>query len=126
MAAMLSEGRRIGIHLAIAAGMRRAADRAVALGLGTVQLFGDNPTAWRRRAEPSSHLPAFRKRLAAADIDPIVIHASYLVNPTGVAGVNRERSIEVLATELATAAGFGATVVNVHIGSHGGAGLEAG
>jgi deoxyribonuclease-4 len=117
---------RFGIHLAIATGLVRAARRAVELGITAVQLFGDNPTAYRRRAEASAHLPAFRARLAGAGIDPIALHASYLINPAGADPVNRARSIELLASELAAAPGFGATLVNVHIGSHGGAGVEAG
>ena len=115
---MLPPGPRLGIHLAHATGMVKAAQRATELGLGTVQIFGDNPTAWRRRAEPSPELPAFRARLAAASIEPVVVHASYLVNPAGPPGPNRERSIEVLASELVTAPGFGASLVNVHVGSH--------
>ena len=126
MAVMAADEPRLGIHLAHALGLVRAADRAVELGLTTVQVFGDNPTAYKRRAEPSSELPAFRARLTEAAIAPVAIHASYLVNPAGADPVNRERSIDLLASELEAAPGFGATVVNVHIGSHGGAGVEAG
>lgn len=126
MAGMPADEPRLGIHLAHATGLLRAADRAVELGLGTVQVFADNPTAYRRRAEPSDDLPTFRERLAGAGIDPITIHASYLVNPAGADAVNRDRSIELLASELEVAAGFGASIVNVHVGSHGGAGLAAG
>jgi deoxyribonuclease-4 len=126
MAAMVADEPRLGIHLAHAIGLVRAAERAVELRLTTVQVFGDNPTAYRRRAEPSTELPAFRERLAGAGIAPVAIHASYLVNPAGADPVNRERSIELLASELETAPRFGATLVNVHIGSHGGAGVEAG
>jgi deoxyribonuclease-4 len=123
---MLPPGPRLGIHLAHATGLVKAADRAAKLGLEAVQVFGDNPTAWRRRAEPSPELPAFRARLASVAIEPVVVHASYLVNPAGPAGPNRERSIELLASELVHAPGFGASLVNVHVGSHGGAGVESG
>lgn len=126
MPGMPADEPRLGIHLAIATGHLRAADRAVELGLTTVQLFGDNPTAYRRRAEPAAELPEFRARLAGAGVAPITIHASYLVNPAGADLTNRERSVELLASELEAAAGFGATLVNVHIGSHGGAGVPAG
>src|SRR5439155_9843350 len=37
-----------------------------------------------------------------------------------------ERSVALLAAELGSARRFGATIVNVHIGSHGGAGIESG
>jgi deoxyribonuclease IV len=117
---------RIGAHIAVGDGLLRAADRAAEIGLEAVQVFADNPTAWRRRAEPAPELPEFQSRLTAAEIRPVVIHASYLVNPAGADPVNRDRSVEVLASELAAADGFGATIVNVHIGSHGGAGRAAG
>jgi deoxyribonuclease-4 len=126
MAGMPAAEPRLGIHLALATGMVRAADRALELGVTAVQVFGDNPIASRRRAEPPAGLPAFRARLAGAGVEPVAIHASYLVNPAGADPVHRARSIELLAAELEAAAGFGATIVTVHIGSHGGAGLEAG
>ena len=32
--------------------MVKAVERAAAIGATAIQIFGDNPTAWRRRAEP--------------------------------------------------------------------------
>ncbi len=126
MAAMLPDGRRLGAHLALDEGMVQAADRAVEIGLDALQVFSDNPTARRRRTAPSAEIPAFRGRLAAGRIAPLVIHASYLVNLAGNDPAYHERTIAILASELRTASRFGATLVNVHVGSHGGAGPEAG
>lgn len=126
MARMLPDGRRLGAHLAMADGMVKTADRAAEIGATALQIFSDNPTAWRRRAAPSPEIPAFRERLAAAGIAPLVIHASYLVNLAGSDPRYHERSVAVLATELRSARRFGAAIVNVHVGSHGGAGVEAG
>jgi deoxyribonuclease-4 len=126
MASMLPAGRRLGIHLAHAGGLVRAADRAVAIGATAVQVFSDNPTAWQRRAAPSSEIPAFRARLARAGIAPIAIHTSYLINLAGSHPAYHERSVALLAAELRAARRLGATIVNVHVGSHGGMGVEAG
>jgi deoxyribonuclease-4 len=126
MARMLPDGRRLGAHLALGDGMVKAADRAAAIGVTALQIFSDNPTAWRRRAAPSPEIPAFRERLVAAGIAPLVIHASYLVNLAGSDPSYHERSVAVLAAELQAAQRFGASIVNVHIGSHGGAGVEIG
>jgi deoxyribonuclease IV len=98
--------------------MAKAVERAHAIGATTLQVFGDNPTAWRRRAEPPDELPAFRERLAALDIRPVAIHASYLINLAGPDPDFRERSIGLLTEELRAAPGFEARYVNVHIGSH--------
>jgi len=106
--------------------MVRAVERAAAIGADALQVFADNPTAWKRRAEPPAELPAFRERLAALGIGPVAVHASYLVNLAGPAEDLFERSVALLAHELAVAPAYGARFVNVHVGSHKGAGLEAG
>jgi deoxyribonuclease-4 len=126
MARMLSERPRLGAHLPIGDGMVRTADRAVEIGATALQVFSDNPTAWQRRAAPSPELAAFRARLAAGGIASLAIHASYLINLAGSDHDYHERSVALLASELRSARRFGATIVNVHIGSHGGAGIAAG
>jgi deoxyribonuclease IV len=123
---MLPDGRRIGAHLPLAPGMVKAVDRARAIGASAMQVFADNPTAWRRRRAPSPQLATFRERTEAFDIRPVSVHASYLVNLPGPDAVTFERSVSMLAHELDTAPSFGAAFVNVHIGSHRGAGPDVG
>jgi len=106
--------------------MVKAVDRAHAIGANALQVFADNPTAWRRRTEPPRELPAFRERLVALDIAPLAIHAAYLVNLAGPQEVFFERSVTLLAHDLRAAPGFMARFFNVHIGSHLGTGVEAG
>jgi deoxyribonuclease IV len=126
MAVMLPDGRRLGAHLPLGAGMVKAVDRAHEIGADAIQIFTDNPTAWRRRAEPPAELPAFLDRLREHHIGPVAIHAAYLVNLAGPDPDFFERSVELLAIELRGAPTFGARYVNVHIGSHRGDGIEAG
>ncbi len=98
--------------------MVRAANRAAEIGATAIQVFADNPTAWKRRDAPPRALPAFRAALAAHDIAPVVIHAAYLVNLAGPAREFATRSRAVLEAELLAAPGYGARFVNVHTGSH--------
>jgi deoxyribonuclease-4 len=123
---MLPDGRRLGAHLPLGGGMVRAVDRAHEIGAGTLQIFADNPTTWRRRVEPPAEQPAFRARLAALDIRPVAIHASYLVNLAGPDEDFFGRSVGVLATDLRAAPGFMGRFVNVHVGSHRDSGVAAG
>src|SRR4029079_4505895 len=109
-----------------ATGMLKAADRAHEIGANAMQIFTDNPTAWKRRAEPPKELDAFRRRTRELDIRPISVHASYLVNLAGSNPDSYERSIAMLAHEPRQAPTFGARYVNVHIGSHLGLGVAAG
>ena len=121
----LPDGRRLGAHLAMGAGMVRAAERAREIGADSLQLFADNPTAWRRRAELPAELPAFRAKVAELGLGPLAIHAAYLVNLAGPDDDLFERSLGVLTRELAVAPAYGARFVNVHVGSHRGAGVAA-
>ena len=91
-----------------------------------MQVFVDNPTAWKRRSAPPKGLEAFRERLVELDVRPVAVHASYLVNLAGPDPAFRASSIEVLASDMAAATGYGARIVNVHTGSHRDTSVEAG
>jgi deoxyribonuclease-4 len=118
-------GRRVGPHVAIAAGLHRAAERARLVGAGAIQVFTDNPTAWSARSDPHAGLDEFRGQLRAWRIE-LLVHASYLINLATPDQVVRERSVLRMHHELDAARGFGASALNVHIGSHKGSGPEAG
>jgi deoxyribonuclease-4 len=104
----------------------RAAERAAQIGAWTLQIFSDNPTAWRRRPDLPTEAAAFRARLGELDLGPLAIHAAYLVNLAGPDQILFARSVEVLRRELEIAPAFGARFVNVHAGSHRGSSVEAG
>ena len=122
----LPGGRRAGPHLPIGPGLLKVAERANAIGASALQMFTDNPTAWRRRPEPPPEAPIFHRRLTELDIGPVAIHAAYLVNLAGPDEVLFGRSVDLLRHELVHAPAFGARFVNVHAGSHRGSGVEAG
>ncbi len=107
-------------------GLVRVAERAAEIGASTLQIFSDNPTAWRRRAETPPEAETFRRRLVELDLGPVAIHAPYLVNLAGPDDELFGRSVQLLRHELEHAPDFGARFVNVHVGSHRGAGRDAG
>ena len=107
-------------------GLLRVAERADEIGASALQIFSDNPTAWRRRSETPPEAAAFRRRLEELELGPVSIHAPYLVNLAGPDDVLFGRSVALMRHELEHAPEFGARFVNVHVGSHRGAGLEAG
>jgi deoxyribonuclease-4 len=123
---MFPRGRRIGAHLPLGNGMVKAVDRAHEIGADALQVFGDNPTAWKRRHAPPAELEAFRARLTEHGIAPVAIHAAYLINLAGPDDDFYERSLDVLRHELAGGRSYGAKFVNVHTGSHRNTSLSAG
>jgi deoxyribonuclease-4 len=118
--------RSIGPHAPLGGGRVKAVDRAWQIGATAIQVFGDNPTAWRRRAEPPAEAAAFRQRLVDHGIGPVAIHAAYLVNLAGPEDDFFERSVGVLIADMRAAWAFSGRYVNVHIGSHRDTSLEAG
>jgi deoxyribonuclease-4 len=107
-------------------GLVRVVERANYIGASALQIFSDNPTAWRRRADRQPEAEAFRRRLTELDIGPVAIHAPYLVNMAGPDDDLFGRSVALMRHELQHAPEFGARFVNVHVGSHRGAGADAG
>ena len=95
--------RLIGPHLQLGHGLLKAADRATQIGARAVQVFTDNPVAWRRREELPPDLPEFRERLRAAGIEQIAVHAPYLVNLCGVNDDFWAKSVATMARELVVA-----------------------
>jgi deoxyribonuclease-4 len=107
-------------------GLLKAARRARQIGATALQIFSDNPTAWRRRGEPPSDAAAFVAFCAQEGIAPVAIHASYLINLAGSAEPFARQSVEGLIHEMQRAPAYGAFLVNTHIGSHRGGGRQPG
>lgn len=114
------------MHLAVAGGLLKAARRARQIGATAIQIFSDNPTAWRRRREPPADAAEFVRYCAREGISPIAIHASYLINLAGSAQPFAAQSRAALIHELRRAPAYGSHLVNTHIGSHRGVGRDAG
>ena len=119
-------GRRVGPHLQSGAGLLKVAERAAEIGATAIQIFADNPTAWRRRSEPPDKVDAFRARLAEAGIRPLAVHGPYLLNLAGGDEGFWTRSVETLVQDLGMASLYGAELVTIHIGSHRGIGRDKG
>ena len=114
------------MHLGVLRGLLRAARRSRQIGATALQVFADNPIAWRRRPAPPSDASEFVAYAAREGIAPIAIHASYLINLAGSAEPFATQSRGGLISEMQSASTIGATLVNCHIGSHRGTGRDAG
>jgi deoxyribonuclease-4 len=126
IASVTTPERLIGPHLQLGHGLLKAADRAQAIGARAVQVFTDNPVAWRRREDLPKELPEFRQRLAAAGIEHVAVHAPYLVNLCSANDEFWERSVATMVHELVVGRAYGAQNVVMHVGSHNGLERSAG
>src|SRR6266566_5932689 len=117
---------RLGRHMPTHSNAVKAAQKAQQLGCTTIQIFASNPTGWRPTAGDPASLLAFARAAHDLGLDPIVVHAPYLINLASPDEVIWEKSVSLLRWTLQRGALLGARYVIFHTGSHRGAGVEAG
>ena len=115
-----------GAHMSSSGGIDTAIDRIEAIGGDCVQVFTQSPRMWR----PTNHKPEaiarFHARRAEAGIGGVVCHALYLCNLAAPDEEIYEKSVQTMRTTVDAACAIGADGVIFHVGSHLGAGFEAG
>src|SRR5579863_989738 len=117
---------RFGRHMPLNAKPVRAAEIARQLGCNAIQIFAGNPTGWRPPdGDPKASI-AFAEAARTLDLDPVVIHAAYLINLASPDETIWEKSIALLTWTLQRGTLLGAKYVVFHTGSHKGTGIETG
>nr|BBH89955.1 putative endonuclease 4 [Thermosporothrix sp. COM3] len=117
---------RIGRHMPTNSKPVQAAEIAHRIGCNAIQIFASNPTGWKPPALDPEGSQAFAAATRMLDLDPVVLHAPYLINLGSSDATNREKSISLLSWTLQRGELLGAKYVVFHTGSHRGAGVEAG
>ena len=117
---------RLGRHMPTNSKPVKAAQIAQQIGCDAIQIFASNPTAWRPPADDATTSMAFARAARELQLDPVVIHAPYLINLGTLDSVIWEKSVTLLTWTLQRGAQLGASSVVFHTGSHRGAGVEAG
>lgn len=107
-----------GLHLALQRGRE--------IGCTAVQVFTSSPQQWKAKPMADEAVERFQQARAATGIDCVVSHDSYLVNLCATNDEIRAKSIEGLKAEVERCARLGIRWVVSHMGSHLGAGEEAG
>lgn len=106
-------------------GIKKALDNAVAMDADAVQLFAQSPRTWRFPDHDPAELERFRTRRDELAM-PAVVHALYLVNLAAPDDAIYEKSVATMRSTMDAACAIDAEGVVFHIGSHLGAGFEAG
>ena len=107
-------------------GIKGALERAIEIGADAVQLFAQSPRTWRFPEHAEEDLARFRERRAEAGIGSVLIHALYLCNLATPDEVIYGKSLETMRKTVDAACAIEADGVVFHVGSHLGAGFEAG
>jgi deoxyribonuclease-4 len=117
---------RIGRHMPTHSKLAQAADIARQIGCEAIQIFASNPTAWRPPTADPTSCAAFAEAARINDLDPVVLHAPYLINLGTPDDTIWEKSIALLTWTMQRGNQLGARFVVFHTGSHRGSGVEAG
>lgn len=117
---------RIGRHIPTNSNALKAAEIAQRIGCNAIQIFASNPTGWSPTRGGEEGCVAFAEAARRLDLDPVVLHAPYLINLAAPDEIIWEKSVSLLRWTLQRGALLGASYVVFHVGSHKGAGVEAG
>jgi deoxyribonuclease-4 len=112
-----STPKRIGMHLSTSGGVFTAAERAQAMGANTFQIFSSSPRMWRPTKLSAAHCDQMKKLRVDYDCEPLVIHASYLINLCSQSEEVRRNSIAAFRGEVDRALSLGAEYLVLHPGS---------
>ena len=114
----------LGAHCS--GGIKGAVARAEEIGADAVQLFVQSPRTWRFPDHDPAELERFRERREQAGLGAVVVHSLYLVNLAGPNDDFYGKSVSTMRSTVETACAIGADAVVFHVGSHQGAGFDAG
>lgn len=115
---MPSSRNPIGTHVKVGAGLvKEALPSARLIGAEVVQLFVGNPRGWAHSPGDPAEDAAFRAETERRGMR-VFVHAPYLVNLGSPTTATYERSVGIVAHNLARAARMGAEGVVVHTGSY--------
>jgi deoxyribonuclease-4 len=106
-------------------GIKKSLDKAAGMDADVVQLFVQSPRTWRFPNHDEKDLQAFRERRAERDM-PALVHSLYLVNLAAPDEAIYGKSVDTMCSTVDAACAIEADGVVFHVGSHLGAGFEAG
>jgi len=108
----------LGAHMSIAGGVERSIEQGASIGCTTIQIFTKSNRQWH--AKPLTHEEAtlFRTLAKNSNIDPIVAHATYLINVGAPDKDIEKKSINAVIDELERCSLLGIPYLVLHPGSH--------
>jgi deoxyribonuclease IV len=107
-------------------GVKKALEHAAELEADALQLFVQSPRMWRFPDHDPNVLAAFRERRRELGLGAVVVHGLYLVNLASPKNEFYEKSLSTMTSTMDAACAIEADGVIFHVGSHQGAGFEAG
>ncbi len=107
----------VGAHVSPAGGPAKAVERGTDLACRAIQIFNQNPRAWKPTTYSKEQVDAFHEAMKDSRVEALVIHAVYLLNPASEDREIRDKSVASLTASLQAGDALGAVAVVLHPGS---------
>ncbi|MCA9898043.1 MAG: deoxyribonuclease IV [Ardenticatenaceae bacterium] len=118
---------RLGAHMSAAGGLFKAFERGDEAGCDSMLVFTKSNRQWNAKPITDKDVAQYRKAAAKyAHIQPVAVHASYLINIASPDDDLWEKSYQALKDEVERAAAFDLPLITFHPGSFVSSDAEAG
>lgn len=107
----------IGAHVSPAGGPANAVARGLERGAEAIQIFNQNPRAWKPTVYSDEQVEAFHEAMEGSAVKALVIHAVYLLNAASEDPDIRSKTLTSLTASLRAGDRLGAHAVVLHPGS---------
>ena len=107
----------IGAHVSPAGGPAKAVERGVERRARSIQIFNQNPRAWKPTEYSEEAVAEFHEAKDASGVDALLIHAVYLLNAGSEDPEIRAKTLTSLTSSLRAGDRLGAHCVVLHPGS---------
>lgn len=117
--------RKVGGHVSIAGGISNAVANTLNIGGNCLQVFAGSPRLWARQLWKKEDVSNFLSLVSQKNLNPVFIHALYLINLGSDKPDLLQKSIDSLIIDLKNGDQINSSGVIVHIGSHQGRGFDS-
>lgn len=108
---------KIGGHVSVAGGLVNGIENAKRIGANCIQIFASSSRQWKITWPSEEHAEAFKRAKKEAGIDPVYLHAPYLINLASPVASHAALSAKTLSEYLRLCDFIGANGVIFHVGS---------
>jgi deoxyribonuclease-4 len=117
---------RLGAHTSTSGGLYNALYEGEKIKADVIQIFSKNQRQWFARDYPAEELDKYFSAVEETNVQPIMIHTSYLINLGSSNKETLKKSLAALTDEIKRAGILKIPYVVLHPGSHLGEGEDTG
>jgi len=108
----------LGAHMSISGGLEKSIERGESIGCTTIQIFTKSNRQWHANPLTKEAIEVFKTTASNSSINPIVAHATYLINIASPDTKTEKLSLDALTKELITCNELGIPYLVLHPGSY--------